>query len=113
MSLAQSLEGLRKIDLADLDLNNLGSWPAPVKVAAAVLLFALTLFLGYQFHLKELQGRLDHQRNEEIELKGKFSNKAFQAASLDAYRAQLVQMEESFGVMLRQLPSDTEVPGLL
>src|SRR5690606_32876433 len=113
MSLAQSLEGLRKIDLADLDLNNLGSWPAPVKVAAAVLLFALTLFLGYQFHLKELQGRLDHQRKEEIELKGKFSNKAFQAASLDAYRAQLGQMEESFGVMLRQLPSDREVPGLL
>ena len=96
MSLAQSLEGLRKVDLADLDLNNLGSWPAPVKVIAAALLFAVTLFLGYQFHLKE-----------------QFSTKAFQAANLEAYRAQLVQMEESFGVMLRQLPSDTEVPGLL
>lgn len=113
MSLAQSLEGLRKVDLADLDLNNLGSWPAPVKVIAATLLFAVTLFLGYQFHLKELQGRLDHQRGEEVSLKEDFTKKAFQAANLEAYRAQLVQMEESFGAMLRQLPSDTEVPGLL
>lgn len=113
MSLAQSLEGLRKIDLADLDLNNLGSWPTPVKAIAAVLLFALTLLFGHQFHLQELQAQLDTQRGEEIRLKEQFSSKAFQAANLEAYRAQLVQMEESFGVMLRQLPGDTEVPGLL
>ena len=113
MSLAQSLEGLRKVDLADLDLNNLGSWPAPVKVIAAALLFVVTVFLGYQFHLKELRERLDHQRGEEVSLKGDFSNMACQAANLDAYRAQLVQMEESFGAMLRQLPGGTEVPGLL
>src|SRR5690606_27931709 len=113
MSLAQSLEGLRKIDLAELDLNNLGSWPAPVKAGAAVLLFALTLFLGYQFHLKDLQGRLEQQRSQEVTLKEQFSNKAFQAANLETLRAQLVQMEETFGAMLRRLPSDTEVPGLL
>lgn len=113
MSLAQSLEGLRKIDLAELDLNNLGSWPAPVKAGAAVLLFALTLFLGYQFHLKDLQGRLEQQRSQEVTLKEQFSSKAFQAANLETLRAQLVQMEETFGAMLRQLPSDTEVPGLL
>ena len=38
MSLAESLEGLRKVDLADLDLNNLGSWPAAVKAIACILL---------------------------------------------------------------------------
>ena len=32
MSLAQSLESLRKVNLSELDANNLGSWPAPVKV---------------------------------------------------------------------------------
>ena len=30
MSLARSLESLRKIDVNDLDLNNIGSWPAAV-----------------------------------------------------------------------------------
>lgn len=113
MSLAQSLEGLRKIDLADLDLNNLGSWPAAVKVISAVLLAVVTLVMGYQFLIKDSQTQLEEQRSLETTLKEQFSSKAFQAANLEAYRAQLVLMEESFGAMLRQLPGDTEVPGLL
>ncbi|POC68531.1 pilus assembly protein PilP, partial [Vibrio vulnificus] len=50
---------------------------------------------------------------EEETLKQQFSTKAFQAANLEAYKAQMKEMEESFGALLRQLPSDTEVPGLL
>ena len=41
MSLASSLESLRKIDVNDLDLNNIGSWPAAVKVIVCVLLHGL------------------------------------------------------------------------
>ncbi len=50
---------------------------------------------------------------EEEELKQEFEQKAFQAANLDAYKKQMVEMEESFGALVSQLPSDTEVPGLL
>ncbi|MGC3094992.1 type 4a pilus biogenesis protein PilO, partial [Pseudomonas aeruginosa] len=32
---------------------------------------------------------------------------------LVAYKAQMKEMEESYGALLRQLPSDTEVPALL
>lgn len=113
MSLAESIESLKKVDLADLDLNNLGSWPAAVKVIACVLLLIVSLALGYNFYLKELQGKLDQHRVEEQALKDQFSAKAFQAANLDAYKMQMKEMEESFGTLLRQLPSDTEVPGLL
>ncbi len=113
MSLASSLESLRKIDINDLDLNNLGSWPAAVKVIACILLTAVVLALGYNFHLKDLQEQLDRQRAEEEALKQQFSSKAFQAANLEAYKTQMKEMEESFGALLRQLPSDTEVPGLL
>jgi type IV pilus assembly protein PilO len=113
MSLASSLESLRKIDVNDLDLNNIGSWPSAVKVIASVLLMIVVLALGYNFHLKELEGQLDQQRQEEATLKEQFAAKAFQAANLDAYKAQMKEMEESFGALLRQLPSDTEVPGLL
>ena len=56
---------------------------------------------------------LDGYRAEEISLKEQFSSKAFQAANLDAYKAQMREMEESLGALLGQLPSDTEVPGLL
>ncbi|WP_152226782.1 type 4a pilus biogenesis protein PilO [Pseudomonas sp. SCB32] len=113
MSLASSLQSVRKIDINDLDLNNLGSWPAAVKVIACILLMAVVLALGYNFHLKDLQEQLDRQRSEEETLKQQFSSKAFQAANLEAYKTQMKEMEESFGALLRQLPSDTEVPGLL
>ena len=46
-------------------------------------------------------------------LRGEYESKAFQAANLPQYRQQKDEMEASFGTMLRQLPSDTEVPGLI
>lgn len=113
MNLNESLEGLRKIDLNDLDLNNVGSWPAAVKVIAGLILFFGALFLGYNFHLKDLQVQLEGREAEEVTLKEQFSLKAFQAANLDAYKEQMQEMEVSFGALLKQLPSDTEVPGLL
>lgn len=113
MSLAESLEGLRKVDLADLDLNNLGSWPSAIKVIACFLLLVVVLALGYNFHLKDLETDLDQRHAEEETLKQQFSTKAFQAANLEAYKDQMKEMETSFGALLKQLPSDTEVPGLL
>ncbi|XXF09187.1 type 4a pilus biogenesis protein PilO [Pseudomonas sp. D2-3] len=113
MSLNDSLASLRKVDINDLDLNNIGSWPAVVKVIAGILAVVLVLVLGYNFHLKDLQATLDQQRLDEETLKEQFSTKAFQAANLEAYREQMKAAEVSFGELLKQLPSDTEVPGLL
>jgi type IV pilus assembly protein PilO len=113
MSLNDSLESLRQIDLNDLDFNNVGSWPAVVKFIAGALLLVAVIALGYNFHLKDLQVRLEGKQSEEISLKEQFSSKAFQAANLDAYKEQMQEMEVSFGALLKQLPSDTEVPGLL
>jgi type IV pilus assembly protein PilO len=113
MSLSNTLENLRQIDVNDLDFNNLGSWPAAVKIIAGLLLLVAVLALGYNFHLKDLQVQLEGGRVEEESLKQQFSSKAFQAANLDAYKEQMQEMEVSFGALLKQLPSDTEVPGLL
>ncbi len=113
MSFSESLDGLRKLELSELDLNNVGSWPAAVKVIAGVLILLLVLGLGYNFHLKDLQEQLTRSQAEEVSLKGQFSSKASQAANLEAYKEQMQEMEVSFGALLRQLPSDTEVPGLL
>lgn len=113
MSLSESLESLRKVDFADLDFNNVGSWPVAVKGIACILLLVGAVAFGYYFYLQDLQGQLEVKRTEEGTLKQQFSTKAFQAANLDAYKVQMTEMEESFGALLRQLPSDTEVPGLL
>ncbi|KFX71367.1 pilus assembly protein PilP [Pseudomonas taeanensis MS-3] len=113
MSLSESLESLRKIDISELDLNNIGSWPAAIRGVVCLLLLVIVLVLGYNFHLKDLQAQLEQQQSEEGALKQQFSTKAFQAANLEAYKEQMKEMEISFGALLRQLPSDTEVPGLL
>ncbi|MFP5420538.1 MAG: type 4a pilus biogenesis protein PilO [Gammaproteobacteria bacterium] len=113
MSLNDSLESLRQIDLSDLDFNNVGSWPAAVKFIAGVLLLMAVIALGYNFHLNDLQVQLEAKHAEEVSLKEQFASKAFQAANLDAYKEQMQEMEVSFGALLKQLPSDTEVPGLL
>lgn len=113
MSLNDSLKSLQEIDFNDIDFNNVGSWPGAVKFIAGALLLVAVLALGYNFHLKDLQAELERKQGEEVTLKAQFSKKAFEAANLEAYKEQMQEMELSFGALLKQLPSDTEVPGLL
>jgi type IV pilus assembly protein PilO len=113
MNLSESLEGLRRIDISELDLNNIGSWPAAVKGISGVLLLVLVLALGYFFFIQDLEVQLDAAHANETTLKEQFTTKAFQAANLAPYKTQMAEMENTFGALLRQLPSDTEVPGLL
>lgn len=113
MNMSEWLEGLRKVELNELDLNNLGSWPAAVKAIAGVLLAVLIFALGYFLFIQDMETQLENAQASEVSLKEQFSTKAFQAANLEPYKKQMEEMENTFGALLRQLPSDTEVPGLL
>jgi type IV pilus assembly protein PilO len=113
MALENITRSLREFDIASLDFENVGSWPVAVKVAIWSLLLIAVLVGGYYYHIKDLQAQLAQVEGQELELKKDFEKKAFQAANLEAYRQQMVEMEESFGALVSQLPSDTEVPGLL
>lgn len=113
MAFKDSLEQLQNFDLADLDVNNIGSWPGAVKGIVMLLLFLLVLGGGYYVHLTEKQSSLARAQNQEQDLRRDFETKSQKAANLDAYRAQMAEMETTFEALLRQLPSDTEVPGLI
>lgn len=113
MNLNDWVKSLKETDFSNLDVNNLGVWPAPVKAIACVLVLVLALGGGYVLHLQDLQASLEGYQAQEEELKRSFESKVSQAANLDAYKEQMVLMEASFDKLLRQLPSDTEVPGLL
>jgi type IV pilus assembly protein PilO len=113
MSRSEWFEGLRKIDINDLDTNNIGSWPPAIKLLMGVLVMILVLALGYSFSTSDLESQLHLKREEESTLKEQFATKARMASNLELYTQQMKEMENSFGVLLRQLPSDTEVPGLL
>jgi type IV pilus assembly protein PilO len=113
MALADTLKSLREIDFADLTLDNIGTWPTPVKAFAWALAFVAVCVVGYNYDLKEQRQQLEQTRTTERELRHAYEAKAFQVANLEALRAQLAEMEEQFGALLGQLPKDTEVPGLL
>ena len=113
MSLGDAFQKLNELDINDLDFDNVGAWPLVVKVVACGLLFAAVASLGYSIYLNNLQGILRQVTQKERQLRDEFSAKAFQAANVEAYTQQMKDMEASFGALLRQLPSDTEVPGLL
>ncbi|EAQ97391.1 type 4a pilus biogenesis protein PilO [Congregibacter litoralis] len=113
MALDDTLRSLREFDVNDINLDNIGTLPVVVKVILCALLFALVLVGGYYYHIKDLQLQLASEQSRESTLKQDYEKKAFQVANLDAYRRQMAEMEESFGALISQLPSDTEVPGLL
>lgn len=113
MALHDTLAQLQAFDLGDLDVNNVGSWPNPVKIIIMVVLFLAVLGGGYYFYLTDKLVVLERAELKEVDLRKDYEAKSEKAANLEAYRAQKAEMEATFGALLRQLPSDTEVPGLL
>lgn len=107
-------DDLRNFDWNDLqDVDTIGVWPGPVKFLIVFIIVVASMVAGYFLHIQNLQTELQAVVAGEAQLRIEFEQKAFLAANLEEYRAQTVQMEESFTELLRQLPSETEVPGLL
>ena len=101
-------------ELQSLDANDVGRWPLPFRVAVIVIVFVLVTALGIYFTIiKDKAPLLERAQSEEQELRLAFENKQRKAAHYDAYKAQLTQIEQSFGTMLRQLPGETEIPSLI
>ncbi len=102
-----------KINLSDIDPNDVNSWPLAVKVAAIVLVCAGVAFAGYYLHTADQLIELGTVEEKELELRNTFKIKQNKAVNLPLYKEQMEEMSRSFGSMLRQLPSKTEVADLL
>jgi type IV pilus assembly protein PilO len=114
MALEDILSNIQDFDFDQLnDFENVGSWPLAVKIIMWVIAFAGVVAMGYFLHITNLQKDLEKVVAREGELRTDYRDKAFQSAHLENYRQQQLEMEESFGALLRQLPSDTEIPGLI
>lgn len=101
-------------ELRNLDTNDVGRWPLAFRVGAIVIVFvAVTVFGIYMTVVKNKVPLLERAEAREQELRQTFETKQSKAANFDAYRAQLAQMQQSFGTMLRQLPGETEIPNLI
>jgi type IV pilus assembly protein PilO len=104
---------LSDLNNLNLDPNNIGSWPVAARAAVIVLLSIALLFAGYYLDTSDQLLELDKAQAKEKTLKQSFEKKQAKAASLDAYKKQMIEMQRSFGALLQQLPGKTEVADLL
>ena len=100
-------------ELKQLDTKNPGNWPWPVKIAALGLLFVAILVAGYFVFYQNQLSDLEAEQRKETELKTTFLEKKKLAVNLEAYQQQRAEIEQSFGALLKQLPTRSEMDALL
>lgn len=113
MSLQDSMGKLSEIDFNEIDFEKIGVWPLPAKIFVCALLVALVFAGIYYFKIRDLNMQLAGVEAKEQSLRQTYTSKSFEAANLEAYKAQMEEMKITFDSLLSRLPAKTEVPGLL
>ena len=101
-------------ELRSLDPRDPGRWPFAVRgLAIAICFVVVAVALIYYFVWTDRMPLLQQREDQEQQLRSEYRSKHAKAVNLVLYKQQLADIEKSFGALLRQLPSKTEVPNLL
>jgi type IV pilus assembly protein PilO len=101
-------------ELRSLDPRDPGRWPFAVRgLAIAICFVVVAVALIYFFVWTDRMPLLQQREDQEQQLRSEYRSKHAKAVNLVLYKQQLADIEKSFGALLRQLPSKTEVPNLL
>ena len=100
-------------DINNLDPENPGMWPLPIKMIAIGIACAAILYAGWHYDINPQRETITKEEETERELKESFQQKQKRSANLKALREQMQEMKQTFGDMIRQLPNKTEVAGLI
>lgn len=100
-------------DFKNIDMQQPGSWPGPVKYVFAALIIIIICLAAWFAVIKTAMEDLAKLEQTEQTLLTEFEGKQARVANLEEYRKQLDDMREILRQMLRQLPSRTEMPDLL
>lgn len=100
-------------DFKNIDFKNIANLPLSVKVSFLAILLSLITLAGYWFLWNPSIAELDQAKAKEVELRQVFLDKKSQAINLDAYKQQMVEIERTFGALLRQLPNKSQMDALL
>ena len=107
------LKVLQEIDWNEIELNNIGEWPTPVKAMCVVLVTIIMSFVGYIMLVSSEIDEYDFAVSKEQELRNSYKFKYARANNLDLYKQQMEDMEAQFSQLLQRLPTSNEPPGLL
>ena len=100
-------------DLKQLDWRTPGNWPWPIKIGAYLVIFIGVLVVAFLFVFQEQRNALENEEKKEAELKTTFLEKKKLAVNLEAYQQQRADIERSFGELLKQLPTRSEIEALI
>lgn len=100
-------------DLKNLNPKTPGAWPWLAKIIAFLAMFIAIVAAGAFFIWQDQWATLNKARQQEGQLKETFLDKKREAINLDLIKKQLVETQESFGALLKQLPSKSEMDALL
>ncbi|MEN5222169.1 type 4a pilus biogenesis protein PilO [Stenotrophomonas sp. TWI602] len=103
----------QKINLKELDFNNIGNWPQKAKVVFCALLALFIVFMAWFLLISGKRDELASLESTETQLRTEFEKEQGRAVNLEPLKQQLTQMEQVLQQMLRQLPSKTEMPDLI
>ncbi|MDX8400201.1 MAG: type 4a pilus biogenesis protein PilO [Gallionellaceae bacterium] len=100
-------------ELKNINPKTPENWPWVAKLLACVLIFIAVQIGGYFLDWQDQLDSLDRVKQEEVALKAEFLVKKKKAVNLDIIRRQLTETQQSFGALLKQLPSKSEMDALL
>ena len=100
-------------DFNNIDFKNAGSLPMPVKLVLLSILFLLLVGAGYYLLWNDQITGFDEAQAKEQDLRKVFLEKKAKAVKIEAYRQQMVDIDKSFGALLKQLPDKSQMDGLL
>ena len=95
------------------DIRVAGTWPAPVKNFVIIMAYLIVLAVGIYFDTLDQLNAIDSAKNRETTLKNEFETKQKKTSNLQEYQNQLSQIEDSLAEMIRQMPTEEELAGLL
>ncbi|GAB5605178.1 type IV pilus inner membrane component PilO [Sideroxyarcus sp. TK5] len=100
-------------EFKNIDPKKPGNWPWLVKLASFAAMFLLVVAAGGFFDWQDQYENLKRIEGEEASLKETFLAKKREAINLDIIKKQLIDTQQSFGALLKQLPSKSEMDALL
>jgi type IV pilus assembly protein PilO len=102
-----------EIDFSSLEVREIGTWPLILRVAIVAAAGILSILVVYFFIIESKVETLDLQEAQMLTKRTEFKDKYTMAVNLDAYKKQMVEMQDMYKEYLKALPSTSDIPELI